>query len=86
MITLSDLQRLQKINDFKKSELVDINDIKINTSQPIAERMENYISSFKNPYFFMCGEIPVILSFSDDTSAKTLSKNLQEHFIRQKQQ
>jgi len=82
LLTLCDLGHLQKIENYKKTELVDINDVKIDSSQPIAERMESYLLHIRNPYFFMCDEVPVILTFSD--SKKALSDKLQEHFIRQK--
>ena len=83
MLTLCDLDILQKDkNNHKKTEPVDITDIEINSSQTIAKRMENYFLHIKNPYFFMCGEVPVILSFSDNKAG--ISEKLQEHFIRQK--
>jgi len=84
LFTLCDLEHFKKIENYKKTELVDINDVKIDSSQPIAERMKNYLLHIKNPYFFMCDEVPVILTFSD--SKKALSDKLKEHFIRQKHQ
>ena len=82
MFTLSDLEDFQK--DYQQTNLVDINDIEIDSSKPITERLENYFVHIKNPYSFMCGEVPVVISFSDNKVA--LSEKIQEHFIRQKHQ
>jgi len=82
LLTLCDLGNFQKIENYDKTELVDINDIKIDSSQPVAKRFENYLLHIKNPYFFMCDEVPVIISFSDTEMA--LSSKLQDHFIRKK--
>ena len=82
LLTLCDLVDFQKIENYDKTELVDINDVKIDSSQPIAKRFENYLLHIKNPYFFMCDEVSVIISFSDNE--KALSGKLQDHFIRQK--
>ena len=84
MLTLCDLEHFHNTGRSKKAELVDINDIKIDSSKPVAERMEDYFLHIKNPYFFMCGEVPVIVSFSDNGIA--LSEKVQGHFIRQKSQ
>ena len=85
MFTHCGLENFNNVHkNYKKTELVDISDIEIDPSQPIAERMKNYLIHIKNPYFFMCGEVPVSLSFLDN--GITLSEKLQEHFIRQKQQ
>ena len=76
------LERLGKIKAAGKSEFVDINDIKIDPSQPVDFRLNNFLDQIKNPYYFRCGEVPVIIAYSD--SGNTLSEKLEAHFIRQK--
>lgn len=82
MFTLNDLQKMSQTDEVGRGDLVDINDVKIDDSLPATQRMENYLSQMRNPYHFLCGEIPVIITFSNDN--KTLSQKLEAHFIRQK--
>ena len=82
LLTLNDLQRLSQITEISRNDLVDINDVKIDQSLPAAARLEDYISQIKNPYYFLCGNTPVRISFSE--SEKPLSEKLEAHFIRQK--
>lgn len=70
------------MGEVSRDELVDINDVKIDSGLPAAHRMERYLSALKNPYLFLCGEVPVKITFSDNN--KTLSEKLEAHFIRQK--
>ena len=46
------------------STLVDISDVKIDTSLPKEERMKQYIEQIKNPYCFKCGKIIVKITYS----------------------
>jgi hypothetical protein len=49
-----------------KNELVQIKEVRIDQSLPIAERIENYLSQIKNPYHFLHNDIVVHLSFDED--------------------
>ena len=80
--TLDELDELRKINDTEKSNLIDIDDIKIDPLQSVTQRIKNYLNQIKNPYYFLCEGTPVIIRFSDN--GKTLSQKLEEHFLRQK--
>lgn len=51
-------------------ERVDIAEVKVDPTMPVALRMEEYLRQIKNPYAFRCGEIAVNLSFS--SNGKTL--------------
>ena len=75
MITWDDLQRMAETKDY----LVDIQNIKIDSTLPIKERLDSYLSQIKNPYHFKCGNTPVKISYSDN--GKYLSQKLAEHFI-----
>ena len=82
LITLCDLKNFQNTDNFKKTEIVDINETVIDSSQPINERTENFLAHIGNPYFFNCGEVPVMLTFSNN--GESLSGKLREHFMRQR--
>ena len=45
--------------------LVDMKDVKINTSLPHNERMLDFLEQIKNPYCFKVGKVAVKVSFSD---------------------
>jgi len=47
------------------STLVDISDVKIDTSLPKEERMKQYIEQIKNPYCFKCGKTIIKVTYSD---------------------
>jgi hypothetical protein len=61
-----ELQRMSQINEIGKSELVQINDVRIDQSLPAAERIENYLSQIKNPYHFLHNGLTVHLRFEED--------------------
>lgn len=75
---LAEMSRME-INKLNKNELIDIQSVKIDTSLPSFERMENYLSQVKNPYCFMCGDTPVQISFKSDS--KELGRLLEEYFM-----
>lgn len=65
-----------------KSTLVDINDVKIDTTLPIAQRMQCYIEQVKNPYCFKCGTTAVKVEFTG--GGKPLNQSLTEYFANLK--
>ncbi len=44
--------------------LVDINDVKIDTSLPKEKRIEEYVTQIRDPNNFMCGKYQVKVSFA----------------------
>ena len=44
--------------------LADINDVTIDTTLPMDERLADFIRQIRNPYCYRCGKIVVKLSFS----------------------
>ncbi len=75
---LDEMSRM-KIDKINKSDLVDIDTVKINTSLPIHQRMQNYLEQIKNPYCFMCGKTPVQISFK--SGDKELGNILESYFM-----
>ena len=49
-----------------KSELVDIEDVKININDKPEKKMQDYINQIKNPYCFLCKGYAVKLAFADN--------------------
>lgn len=62
-----------------KTQLVNIQDVEIDTELPATVRMLRYLEQIKNPYCFLCGDIPVKVSFS--SNGGELSDLLEKHFI-----
>lgn len=75
---LDKMSRME-ITGIDKSDLADIQSVKIDTSLPLIERMQNYLEQVKNPYCFMCGETPVQISFKSD--GKGLDDLLKNYFL-----
>lgn len=48
------------------NSLVDIRDVKIDTSLPVAERIKSYIEQVKNPYYFRVGDVVVHVSYAEN--------------------
>lgn len=57
--------------------LVDINDIKVDTTLLREERIRDFIRQIKNPYCFRCGGTVVKISFSDTKA--TLEDRLESY-------
>ena len=45
--------------------LVDIRDVKIDSSKPVEERMKSYVEQIKNPYLFKVGNTIVRVSYAN---------------------
>ncbi len=66
------------IEKIPRSSLVDICDIKIDTSLSGELRMLKYLEQIKNPYNFLCDGTPVHISFINEE--RELSKVLIDYF------
>ena len=71
-----DLKQLQAVNpdEIDRSELVDIQDIVVESRLPKEERIIDFIKKIKNPYLCKCGNI-VVQSVFEETD-KTLTECL----------
>lgn len=68
------------IRSINHDELVDINDVVIDTDLPKEQRILNYLEQIKNPYCYKCGNVAVRVCFSEDSNAPTLEEKLISHF------
>lgn len=81
MVTVSDLERLRevKVEDFDTSSLINVEQVEIDGTLPVMERMVAYLEKVKNPYCFLCGETPVKICFSENEIE--LGIRLKEYFL-----
>lgn len=63
--TLEDMRNVD-IRTVDKSELVDIDNVKININDKPEKKMQDYIDQIKNPYCFLCNGYAVKLAFADN--------------------
>ena len=81
---LMDVQTLKElagvdICTVAKESLVDIRDVKIDTSKSREERISDYIRQVRNPYCFQCNGIIVKMNFSQ--SEETLEDKLAGYLL-----
>ena len=67
------------IENVSKSDLVDIQTVKIDSALTDSERMFRYLEQIRNPYCFLCGDTPVGISFADEQ--QELSTVLIHYFV-----
>jgi hypothetical protein len=79
---LEDMSR-QNIETIDRKELADITAIHIRQDLPHNEKVLAFLEEIKNPYCFLCGDVPVRVCFSDN--GLELGQTLQNYFIRIKQ-
>lgn len=81
MLSSSQFAELSRIGieQVNISGLTDIASVKIDTSLPPVQRMQNYLEQIKNPYCFLCGKTPVQISFQPD--GKELGDLLSNYFV-----
>ena len=82
MLTVNDLEELQQSTKVEKQRLIDINDVQKDASLPFSECAEHFFTSIANPYSFRCGDVPVLVRFSNNS--ESLSQKLERYFTRQK--
>ncbi len=73
------MDELEKLRKIDINELVDIRDVKIDTSLSKEERILDYIRQIKNPYCYKYKNHRVIISFNKNTSL-TLQDCLEKYF------
>ena len=77
MATLIKL-KAQSHGEIDKSTLVDIRDITIDTTLPLAEKMASFIQQIKNPYVFRYKDKVVKISFAD--TEVTFEERIKDYF------
>ena len=73
MLTVEELEELQNISidQMDPNTLVDLNSIRVDTSQPKEKRIKMLLESGINPYFFRVGNNKIKVAYSN--TGKTLS-------------
>lgn len=73
---MAQLQNLKSVDagDYNFSSLVDLKDVVIDTSQPMANRIISFAEQMNNPYLFKVGEIVVKVEYGE-------GKNLSEALV-----
>ena len=85
MITNTQLEDMseQSIETINRNDLAELSVIHIRHDLPHIEKVLAFLEEIKNPYCFLCGDIPVRVCFSDN--GLKLGGLLQDYFIRIKQ-
>ena len=85
MITNKQLEDMSKqnIETLNQNELADISAIHIRQDLPHDKKILDFLEQIKNPYCFLCGDVPVRICFTDN--GPELGSVLQNYFIRIKQ-
>ena len=78
--TMVDLEQLRSVNpdEVNRSDLVDIQDIVVESQLPKEGRIADFIQKIKNPYLCKCGNM-VVQSVFEDTDI-TLIERLTQYF------
>lgn len=80
MLNSKQLEEMKSIDITKidRQTLIDINDIRVDSSLPTEQKMQCYIKQVKNPYCFLCDDTPIRIRFV--TEKRTLKKSLGNYF------
>jgi hypothetical protein len=65
--------------DVDINTLADIQDVVIDTSQPLEERRKSYLRQIKDPHLYRCGDVIVRATFAD--SGATLKDRLRQYLL-----
>ena len=78
--TMVDLEKLRTVNpdEVNRNELVDIQDIVVDSQLSKEERIADFIEKIKNPYLCRCGNM-VVQSVFEETEI-TLMERLRQYF------
>ncbi len=78
--TMVDLEQLRSVNpdEVNGRDLVDIQDVVVESQLPKEERIADFIQKIKNPYLCKCGNLVVQSVFEE--SDITLTERLKQYF------
>lgn len=77
-VYLKELENVD-IQSVQRDSLVDVKNVKVNTSLERAERISDFLAQIKNPYCFVCDGVIVKVRFAD--TEDTLEEKLNEYFF-----
>ena len=78
-MTLAALDAMRNATEIDRSQLVDIQTIKLNKNLTAAQRAEQYLEQIRNPYCFLCGDSVVRVRFTEDSG--DLKTHLKNYFV-----
>lgn len=61
-----DAMKAVDIRNVDKSQLVDLNTVKIDDTKPVAERVESFLQQINNPYCFKIGDVAVKVNYKSE--------------------
>ena len=61
-----DQKRKNPFEGIDINSLVDIRDVKVDTSLPVPERIKSYLDQVKNPYYFRVGDVAVHVCYTEN--------------------
>jgi hypothetical protein len=84
MIDSNQLFRMSRLgfDAIERNSLVDLRNVSVDPSLPIARRMESYIEQIKNPYCFLCEGIPVRIEYK--AGGEPLEEKILSYFVNLK--
>lgn len=70
MINSAELKDLKKVDieNCDKDQLIDINNVKVDRSGTLEQRLCSFFTQIKNPYLFKAGDITVKVEFGSNKS------------------
>lgn len=70
MINSAELKDLKKVDieSCDKDQLIDINNVKVDRSGTLEQRLDSFLTQIKNPYLFKVGDIAVKVEFGSNKS------------------
>lgn len=70
-MTAEDLEGMKKVDlrNVDRNTLVDLQEISIDHSLPIEQRVKDFVAKVKNPYCFKVGDVVVKVAFNHDGSS-----------------
>lgn len=77
-ITQSNIDEMKNIDirSVDKSQLIDLNTVKIDNTKPVAERVESFLQQIHNPYCFRIGDVAVKVNYKTD--GPTFQQNFED--------
>lgn len=70
--------RTVDIRQMDKSSLVDLNDVKIDESLPVSERVADFLRQIRNPYCFRIGDVAVKVEYK--ANGPSFQQNMEDIF------
>lgn len=70
--------RAADVRQMDKNSLVDLNDVKIDESLPVSERVADFLRQIENPYCFRIGDVAVKVEYK--ANGPSFQQNMEDLF------